>query len=155
MVMSAKTPVATVAATTPSATAEWSGSEGHAIVGFWLVNWLDANGTLVNQGYDNVFADHNEFEIDQGDPRLGNSCNGTWVQSGEREYKLYHPSWQSDPTNDYVTFAYIVLREVRTVSKDGQSFSGTNTITLYNLDGSFAGGPIVFQLEGKRLKVDF
>jgi hypothetical protein len=154
MGISARTPAVTNAASTPSATANWSGREDAAITGFWLVNMFDANGTLVDQIYENAFRDHNQLEIDQTPPELGNSCNGTWVQSGEREYKVYHPTWQFDPTT-FVANAYGVLRETWKLSEDGQSFSGTNVITLYNLDGSFAGGPFEFQLQGKRLKVDF
>jgi hypothetical protein len=154
MGISARTPAVATAASAPGAAANWSGPEDSAITGFWLVNMFDANGTLIDQIYENAFRDHNQLEIDQTPPDLGNSCNGTWVQSGAREYKIYHPTWQFDPTT-FVANAYGVLRETWKLSKDGQSFSGTNVITLYNLDGSLAGGPFEFQLQGRRLHVDF
>ena len=153
--MSATTKNVATAVRPARAPTHWSGREDSVLVGFWLVNMFDANGTLVDQIYKNVFADHNEFEVDQTPPNLGNTCNGTWVQSGAREFKVYHPSWQFDPSNGFAAFEYIVLRETLTVSKDGETFTGSLQITVYNLDNSYAGGPFDFTYQGKRLKVDF
>jgi hypothetical protein len=152
---SAKPSVATsaAAASTVSTTAAWSGSENPAITGYYHVLTL-SQGSVIDERFDNWFADHNELFVDETPPVEGNACNGTWVQSGEREYKLLHDTWQFDSTNTIV-IAIGVIRDTVTLSKDRQSFSGTETFTVYDLNNNVLAVYGPFDLQGTRLKVDF
>jgi hypothetical protein len=150
---SAKPSVAINAASTASATAIWSGPENPAITGYYLVRTL-SQGSVIDERFDNWFADHNELFVDETPPIAGNACNGTWVQSGEREYKLLHDTWQFDSTNTIV-IAVGVIRDTVTLSKDRQSFSGTETFTVYDLNNNVLAMYGPFDLQGTRLRVDF
>jgi hypothetical protein len=145
--------VAGVAAGTSSVPADWSGPELLAITGYYLVQTI-YQGSVVDERYDNWFADHNELFVDQTPPVEGNTCNGTWVQSGAREYKLLHDTWQFDSTNT-IAIAYASIRDTVTLSKDGNSFSGTETFTVYDLNNNLLASYGPFELQGTRLKVDF
>jgi hypothetical protein len=151
---SAKPSVANATAKTPSTAAAWDGAENHAITGFWLAQSLDGQGNIVDQRFDNWFADHNELFVDVTPPATDNVCNGTWIQSGPREFKLRHMGWVFDSTNTFV-IGTVGIRDTITLSADSQSFTGAEINTLYDLNGNVLGvfGP--FDLQGTRLKVDF
>jgi len=150
---SAKPTVSGGAASTASATETFSGPENRAIKGYWQVASI-FQGSIVDGRFDNWFADHNELFIDQSPPATDNVCNGTWVQSGAREYKLRHMAWVFDSTNTLV-IGTIGIRDTVTLSKDEQTFSGTEIDTVYDLKGNVLEvfGPI--ELQGTRVKVDF
>lgn len=144
---------ANVTPSTSSAPAAFSGNEKRAIVGYWQVTSI-FQGSIVDGRFDNWFEDHNELFIDQSPPATDNVCNGTWVRSGEGEYKLRHMAWVFDSTNTIVV-GTIGIRDTVTLSTDEQTFSGTEIDTVYDLNGNVLGvfGPI--ELQGKRVKVDF
>jgi hypothetical protein len=150
---SAKASLAGGAASAASATETFSGPESRAIKGYWQVVSI-FQGTIVDGRFDNWFADHNELFIDQSPPATDNVCNGTWVQSGAREFKLRHMAWVFDSTNTFV-IGTIGIRDTVTIDKGEQTFSGTEVNTLYDLNGNVLGvfGPI--ELQGTRVQVDF
>jgi len=149
----AKVSVAGIVATAPSATAEWSGPENPAVTGYYLVLTL-YQGSIVDERFDNWFADHNELFIDQSPPPTGYVCNGTWVQSGRSEYKLMHKAWIFDSTNTFV-IGTLGIRDTITLSKDRESFTGTEINTVYDANGNVLAVYGPFDLQGTRLRVDF
>jgi len=150
---SAKVSVAGAETSTSSATADWSGPENPAITGYWLV-LSTYQGSVVDERFDNWFADHNELFIDQSPPPTGYACNGTWVQFGHLEYKLLHKAWIFDSTNT-VVIGTVGIRDTVTLSEDRESFTGTEMNTVYDVNGNVLAvyGPI--NLSGTRIKVDF
>jgi hypothetical protein len=141
-------------ATASGAAPDWSGPEdSSAITGYWRVLTY-YQGSVVDERFDNWFADHNEVFVDETPPIEGNACNGTWIQSGPREFKLLHDTWQFDSTNTIV-IAWAAVRDTITLSSDKQSFTGTETFTVYDLNNNVLAVYSGFNLSATRLKVDF
>ena len=72
----------------------------------------------------------------------GSFCLGVWRHTGERTYLLNHIPWQGnvfDPTAPQVTIgaaqAGVQIIEKITLSRDGNSYSGTFTLHAYNTTG--------------------
>jgi hypothetical protein len=124
-----------------------------AITGYYRVRTI-YQGSVIDERFDNWFADHNEVFVDETPPVQRNACNGTWVQSGAREYKLLHDTWQFDSTNTIV-IAYGAIRDTITLSNDRESFSGTESFTVYDLNNNVLATFGPFDLQGTRIKVDF
>jgi hypothetical protein len=145
--------VAKPASPTTAPTADWSGDETGAITGYWLI--VDTyDGSVTDERFDNYFADHNEVFMDQSSPPTGNACNGTWRQSGLHEFKLLHKAWVFDSTNTFPIGSF-ALRATITVSDDARSLSGTETGTVYDLNGNVLTVYGPFDISGNRIRVDF
>jgi len=140
--------------TSSTATSEWSGPENPAITGYWLVIDTDALGNVTDERFDNWFADHNEVFMDQSPPPTGNAYNGTWVQSAWQGYKMLHKAWVFDSTNTIAIGVFAIRAEV-TLEKGDESFSGTETGTVYDLNGNVQAVYGPFEIKGTRIKVDF
>jgi hypothetical protein len=151
---SAKSTVQSSATSLASPTAAWSGPESQAITGYWHIQTLDDLGNVLDQRFDNYFADHNELFVDTTPPVQGNTCNGTWIQTGRLEFKLLHLTWQFDSSNT-IAIAYAAIRDVISLSKDEQSLSGTESFVLYDLNGNVQATFGPFVLKGKRVTVNF
>ena len=73
-----------------------------------------------------------------------------WEQKGRLTYRLKHPSWTFE---DGTLTGTAVFGELITLDRNGDSFTGTTTIDVYDLDENllFHGEA---QLVGKRITVD-
>jgi len=143
---------------TESATPEAS-SAAPTITGLWDVTDY-YQGELIDEYFDTWVSDGNEFFIDGTNPIEGNVCQGTWIPAGltfsqpasSRTFKLKHVAWGFDDQGNLQYRA--IFHDTITMSADGQSFTGTENVYLYYLDGSteeYLGDT----LHGKRISVDF
>ena len=106
-----------------------------SIVGLWFIQF-SSGGYIVDQAFDAWHSDGTEILNDFTDPIEDNVCLGVWSQSGQT-YKLKHPSWTFDTNGTLTGTAFI--GETVTLAGDGNSFSGTYTINLYDITGKPAG----------------
>lgn len=101
------------------------------IVGLWQAIWTDAsggpgNGNVVANVWDVWHSDRTETQNDNGPVIIGFVCQGAWKPVGNRTFFLTHPSFNyTGPDGHLDTTSVSVIYEKVTVSKDGNSFSGT------------------------------
>lgn len=107
-----------------------------SIVGLWQVMHLE-NGKPVDLSFEIWHADGTEVLIDQTPPAQGNVCIGTWLQSGSLTYKLTHPALSFDMDGNFI--GTVMIREVVTLDRNGNKFTGTFTVDVFDVEGSPAG----------------
>ena len=126
------------------------------------------DGTTMDQGYGLWNADGTEM-MNSGRPAAStNFCMGTWAQTGKRTYTLNHfmMSWAQEIVVDQATATgYNIqndgpvfgnIRETVTLSRDGNSYTGSVSLTNYD---PVTGQPIptasfVGTVHGTRLTID-
>lgn len=126
------------------------------------------DGKTMDQGYGLWNADGTEM-MNSGRPAAStNFCMGTWAQTGPRTYTLNHfmMSWGQEIVVDQTTASgYSILndgpvfgniRETVTLSRDGNSYTGSVALTNYD---PVTGQPIptasfVGTVTGTRLTID-
>jgi hypothetical protein len=118
-----------------------------AIVGLWLEHYTSNFGPEFN-----TYSQWHSYglEIESPEFSLG-QCQGTFRQTGARTFQLFHVEWlPGGGPNGSVRFE---LRELNTVTVDGNSFDGTYDQKFFD-----AGGTVVLEdtgtLHGTRLSVD-
>ena len=121
-----------------------------SIVGLWRVTFT-VGGQIVDEGFDVWHSDGTEVLNDTVAPSTGNVCLGVWQQTGRRTYKLKHPSWTYDANG--VLTGTAIIRENVTIDRSGRTFSGTQTLDVYDLNNNllFHGEG---EITGKRITVD-
>lgn len=124
-----------------------------SIVGFWHVKFVSdgissgipggvPKGAPVDAGYSQWHSDGTEIMNSGGRaPNTGDFCLGVWAQVGPRQYKLNHFAASWDPTKGELDSAgnpvgALVgpanIKELVTLSPDGNSFVGTFSIDQYD-----------------------
>jgi hypothetical protein len=117
-----------------------------SIVGMWHVIFSaqTLNGTPVDMVIDNAIAvwhkDGTEIMNSSRPAQDGNICLGVWAKTGKSKYHLNHIPWGgNDPTNAPGGIGNpqggVQLTEHVTLSPDGNSYSGTFTLTAYTTNG--------------------
>ena len=106
----------------------------HGIVGLWHVNYYDSTGAAYYESFDMWHADGTEWETAYSDPRLGNYCLGVWEKVGPRTVQLNHIAW--DFNSDGTQAGYFTMTETNTVSRKGDSYTGTFDYKLYDVNGN-------------------
>jgi hypothetical protein len=119
--------------------------EGPNIVGMWHVIFTaqTLNGAPVNMVIDNSIAvwhsDGTEIMNSSRPAQDGNFCLGVWAKTGKLKYYLNHIPWAgNDPTNPGGIGnpqGGAQLTEQVTLAPDGNSYSGTFTLTAYTTNG--------------------
>src|ERR1700723_2667092 len=99
------------------------------IVGTWLVNYGP-----VGQAFIQWHSDGTEWENITHPSVGGNICMGSWVAKGPRTYSRNHFGWIFDSTTGLIA-GYFNETESDTLSKDGNSYTGTNVTTFYKMAG--------------------
>jgi hypothetical protein len=124
-----------------------------SIVGFWHIKML-IGVNVIDAGTQQWHSDGTEV-IDSGgrSPLIGNVCFGVWKQVGERSYKLNHRGIGFDPAGSAVNGVDSIVFDV-TLSRDGNSYSGTFTIFAYDTDGNSMGPAVKGTATGTRITVD-
>ena len=122
------------------------------ITGLWNVTDY-SQGQVVDMYFDSWHADGNELFIDASPLALDNVCQGIWKQVGPRSYKLKHVSWTFD--TDGNTTGTAIFHDVIHLWRDGQSFTGTEDVFLYDLDNNLVNSFLGDDLKATRIKVDF
>ena len=101
-----------------------------SIVGMWSVK-LTVGGNLIDFGYSVWHSDGTEFLNSGGRaPATQNFCLGVWKQTGPFTYKLNHLALSYDLSGNLN--AHVNIRENITLGHDGNTFSGTFTIDVYD-----------------------
>jgi hypothetical protein len=104
------------------------------IVGTWLVNYGP-----VGQAFIQWHSDGTEWENITHPSIGGNICMGSWVATGPWTYFRNHFGWIFDSTG--LIAGYFNETETDTLSKDGNSYAGTNVTIFYDLAGSVVPAP--------------
>ncbi len=127
------------------------------IVGVWAFKYTSKgnlttlgipDGAPIDNGNTAFFADGNEITFSGGrNPIFGASCMGIWKQTGERTYVLNHIGLSWNPSADSTAPAGnpdggpgapggpAFIKEFVTLSRDGQSYTGSFAITQLMPDG--------------------
>jgi len=100
------------------------------IVGTWLVNYGP-----VGQAFIQWHSDGTEWENITHPAAGGNICMGSWIQTGRWTYTRNHYGWVFDPASG-APVGYFNETETDTLSKDGNSYTGTNVSIFYDMDGN-------------------
>ena len=124
----------------------------HTVVGLWDVKDY-AGGALFAEYYDTWHSDGNELYIDASNPALDNVCQGIWKQVSPNTYKLKHVAWWFDNSGNLLGWG--VFHDVVELAKDGNSFTGTEHIFLYDTNGILLGEQDGDVLQATRITVDF
>jgi len=104
-----------------------------SIVGLWQVMDTE-NGQPIDLSFEVWHSDGTEILIDQSAPATDNVCIGTWQQTGSLTYKLTHPSLNFDMSGNYI--GTVMINEVVTLDRNGNKFSGTYTVDVFDVNGS-------------------
>ncbi len=114
-------------------------------------NQLPPPGAMADSGFVTWHDDGTELMNSGRAPVTGSFCEGVWKQTGSQTYKLNHwalswvpgyspggtSSWsqtENDTGTPDAAFAFLGptnIQETVTLSKDGQSYSGTFVLTQY------------------------
>lgn len=117
-----------------------------SIVGFWKVQFISKgntthnpsipDGALIDFGFTQWHSDGTEILNSGGhSPASGNFCLGVWAQTGFLTFELNHFPIAYDPTTGAIA-NYINIRERNTLSVNGDSYTGTFTLTVYDPRGN-------------------
>ncbi len=104
------------------------------IVGTWWVNY-GATGQAFIQWH----SDGTEWENITHPSVGGNICMGSWVATGPWTYFRNHYGWIFDSNG--VISGYFNETETDTLSRDGNSYTGTNVSIFYDLSGTVVPAP--------------
>jgi len=117
-------------------------SEGNAIItGLWRFTFVAKgnadipDGTVLDSGYATWHADGTELINSGRPPASGNFCMGVWKQIKRNTFKLNHFAMGWDPSGTTLVGPTNV-REVVTVDRSGNNYSGPFTVTQYDNNGN-------------------
>jgi hypothetical protein len=126
---------------------------GAEIVGLWHFKYLSLgngnkkppinipDGATVDGGNTIWFADGNELTYSgMRDPMTGATCLGVWKQTGERSYVLNHIGLSWNPPGNAAGAPVgpggpAFIKQFVKLARDGNSYTGTFTITQLGPDG--------------------
>lgn len=120
------------------------------------------NGATVDGGNTLWFADGNEVTYSGvRDPTTGAVCLGVWKRTGEWTYELNHIGLSWNPVGNPQGLppgpgGPAFIKQHVTLSKDGNSYSGTFTITQLGPDGKTLAlpGVITGRIEATRVTIN-
>jgi hypothetical protein len=103
-----------------------------SIVGLWL-DTLTIGGQPAYQAFETFTIDGTEILNDNGAPQAGNVCLGVWAPTGRSTLKVNHPSWNYDGDGNVI--GTVVIKTQITMDPGGNTYKGTVTIDVYDLNG--------------------
>jgi hypothetical protein len=120
------------------------------------------NGATVDGGNTIWFADGNEITYSGvRDPATGAVCLGIWKRTGERTYELNHIGLSWNPVGNPQGLPPGVagpafIKQHVTLSRDGNSYTGTFAISQLGPDGKTLAlpGVITGRIEAKRVTIN-
>lgn len=131
--------------------------QGATIVGFWRATFVSEGSTyipddtVVDTAYVQWHSDGTEIMNSSRPPSTGSFCLGVWKKTGPLTYALSHfaLSWNPDGT----PLGPASIDEQVTVDRDGNTYTGSFTITQYDTSGNnvLPPTPIVGVVTGKRI----
>ena len=147
---------------------EYGPSFFHApIVGLWAFKYTSMgnlktlgipDGAPIDNGTTGWFADGNEITFSGArNPIVGATCIGVWKQTGERTYALNHIGLSWNPMAPFAAPAGpgnpgggpgapggpAFIKQFVTLSRDGQSYTGTFSISQLQPDGKTPAAPVI------------
>jgi hypothetical protein len=123
------------------------------IVGFWHFK-MSIGGQTIDAGDQQWHGDGTEVLNSGGrSPLTGNICFGVWRRVGNSRYKLNHRGIGFDAKGIAVTSVDTIEFDV-TLSRDGNSYTGTFTITSYDKDGNPMPPAVSGNVTGSRITVE-
>ena len=105
------------------------------IVGTWHVSYGP-----VGEAFIQWHSDGTEWENINHPVLGGNICMGSWVATGPRMYSRNHYGWIYDSSTGLIA-GYFHETETDTLSKDGNSYTGTNVTIFYDMVGNVVPAP--------------
>jgi hypothetical protein len=128
-----------------------SQQDNDPITGMWQVTFT-AGTTTIDTGYSIWHADGTEI-MNSGDrsPLTGNFCMGVW-KNINNHYKLNHAAIAWDSTGTVQVGAANIVESV-VLGPKGNVFSGTFTITQYDMSGNVLGS-VAGNITGTRIDVN-
>jgi len=111
------------------------GGSNSSIVGLWYVQFVVGGTTVIQEAYQNWNLGGTEVHNPNVDPRSGNVCLGTWIQSSGGAVKLAHRVWNYDTNGDFL--GTIHLSETVHLSQNGNNQTGTFKLDFYDPSGNF------------------
>ncbi len=111
-------------------------ADHEGIVGTWLVTYPG-----VGQAFIQWHSDGTEWENINHPPLGGNICMGSWVATGPWTYSRNHFGWIFDDATTGVQVGYFNETETDTLSRDGNSYTGTNITIFYDVNGNVVPAP--------------
>ena len=129
-----------------SATLLVSDEDSDGIVGLWRITITSQgntafgipDGATLDKGFAQWHSDGTEIMNSSRQPSTGSFCLGTWKKIGGGKYRLNHFALGFD---DGVHLGYTNIREEVMLSNDGNSFSGSVILAIY--DGQGNAGPVL------------
>lgn len=112
-------------------------SDGSQMPGLWKFQFINADGTKGDVGFDAVAVGGVEVINSFHAPEVGNVCLGVWKQVGPHHVKINHyaPLFGAD----LVSFAGTLnIQEDLILAHDGKSYQGTTVFTGYDPEGNLA-----------------
>lgn len=107
-----------------------------SIVGTWLVSY-----TLGGEAIIQWHSDGTEWENINHPVLGGNICLGRWEQTGRYTYVRHHMGWIYEVAGAPAS-NYFIEDETAELAADGKSYTGNDTFTIYNMDGTVQVGPL-------------
>ena len=117
----------------PQAISSANGSNRFSIVGLWYVQFV-VGGQTIQEAFQNWNRGGTEVHNPNVDPRSGNVCLGTWVQTQEG-FKLAHRVWNYDSNGNFM--GTIHLSETVHLCQNGSEQTGSFKLDFYDPSGSF------------------
>ena len=109
-------------------------AEHEGIVGTWLVDYGPVGYAFIQW-----HSDGTEWENITHPTVGGNICMGSWIPTGPWTYSRNHYGWIFDSTGTIA--GYFNETETDRLSRDGNSYSGTNVTIFYDLSGTVVPAP--------------
>ena len=111
------------------------------VLGLWKKVYFDEHGVLNDIGFAQFSAGGTELLNDVGAFNAGtNFCMGAWKRVGRRSYDLIHTFYIFDESNAKNAIGVSIEKSHLTVSRNGNTFTGTWTQDNYDLSGNLIGG---------------
>jgi hypothetical protein len=120
------------------------------IVGLWVFRYISngnletlgiRDGTVLDGGNTIWYADGNENTVSGvRAPDTGDVCLGIWQRTGQYNYELNHIGLSWDPVKK-VGGGPAFIKQLVTLSEDGQSYVGVVTIRQLEPDGKTLATP--------------
>jgi len=123
---------------------DWRWDDPAPIVGLWHIQFIVDNGTpdglVVDDGYATWHEDGTELMNSGRPPMTGSFCMGVWKRIGPATFSLNHIALSWDDTGKNFV-GPTSIREVVTVDRRGNTYTGHFTLTQYLPDGKTQAGP--------------
>lgn len=145
-------------------TPEASGAnEGRSIVGMWNITFVSAgntahtppipDGAILDFGYTVWHSDGTEI-LNSGSRAAAtqNFCLGVWARTGYATYQLNHFALSYDQITGVLN-GKVQIRETATLSADGDSYTGTFTIDVFDPTGKVQIDHVQGTLTAKRVSI--